>query len=166
MSTTAIVSVEEYLRYTEKPNCEYIEGVLYPKAMPTAFHGLLEFILVALLRRAGLDARPEVTVRLSATKYLVPDVIAAKHIQNPYPTEPPLLCVEILSPEDGVGAMLAKCEKYHTWGVPYCWVIDPMKRVAWEYQSGGEPVRIGGSGKLQAGEVTIDVEELFAQLKD
>ena len=166
MSTGALVSVEEYLRRTEKPNAEYIDGVLYPKAMPTAFHGLLEFFLVELLRRAGLAAAPEVTVRISATKFRVPDVIAAKHIQSPYPTEPVLLCVEILSPEDGLGATLAKCEEYHSWGVPYCWVIDPVKRTAWEYPKGGEPSRIADSGRLQAGEVTVGVAELFAQLKD
>ena len=103
MSTTALISVEEYLRRTEKPNCEYIDGVLHFKAMPTKFHGLLEFFLVELLRQAGLESAPEVTVRLSPTKFLVPDVIAAKHIQSPYPTEPVLLCVEILLPEDRLG---------------------------------------------------------------
>jgi hypothetical protein len=38
MSATAIVSVESYLRRTEKPYCEYVDGVLYPKAMPTKLH--------------------------------------------------------------------------------------------------------------------------------
>ncbi len=167
MSTTALIPVEEYLRRTEKPNCEYIDGVLYPKPMPTTPHGRMQAILLMLLNRLGVEALPEITVRLSPTKYLVPDVIAAKHIQSPYPTEPVLLCVEILSPEDGLlGAMLAKCEQYHAWGVPYCWVIDPVKRTAWEYPSGGEPSRVGDSGKLQAGEATVNVEELFAQLKD
>ena len=41
MSATAIVSVEDYLRRTEKPLCEYLDGVLYPKPMPTTLHGLL-----------------------------------------------------------------------------------------------------------------------------
>lgn len=166
MSTAALVSVEEYLRRTEKPYCEYIDGVLYPKAMPTLLHSLLEFFLVTSLRRAGLDAASEVTVRISDTKYLVPDVIAAKHLENPYPTEPVHLCVEILSPEDRLGATLAKCEQYHAWGVPYCWVVDPVKRVAWEYAQNGEPTRIGSSGKLHAGEIAVDVEEMFAALKD
>ena len=161
----ALVGVDEYLRRTEKPNAEYEDGVVYPKAMPTFYHGLLEFFLVEMLRRAGLVAAAEVSVRLSPTKYLVPDVIAAKSVQLPYPTEPVLLCVEILSPEDRLGAMLAKCEHYHEWGVPFCWVIDPVKRVAWEYSSGGEPARIGAAGTLRAGEVSIDVAELFAQLK-
>src|SRR5580692_859638 len=92
MGSATLVPVEEYLRYSEKPNCEYREGVLYPKPMPTTFHGLLEFMLVVMLRRFGLQAAPEVTVRLSPTRYLVPDVIAAPVLRGPYPTEPVLLC--------------------------------------------------------------------------
>ena len=157
MSITALVSVEEYLARTQKPNCEYLDGVLQPKAWPTKSHGLLQYDLVGLLRKSGLDAVPEVTVRLSATRFLIPDVIAAPHIQDPYPTEPVLLCVEILSPEDRVGAMLAKCEHYHAWGVPFCWVIDPEKQTAWEYHSGGEPARVDRSGVLRAGELSISL---------
>src|SRR5258708_1168542 len=153
MSTAALIPVDEYLRLTGKPTCEYRDGALYPKAMPTAFHGLLEFILGAMLRKLGLDAVPEVTVRLSSSKYLVPDVIAAPVIQSPYPTEPVLLCCEILSPDDRLGTMLAKCEEYHAWGVPFCWVIDPIKRTAWEYHSAAEPVRV--TSTLRAGELSV-----------
>ena len=109
MSSTAFISVEEYVRYSDKPNCEYRKGVLYPKPLPTTFHGLLEFMLVLMLRKLGLHAAPEVTVGLSATKYLVPDVIAAPVLHDPYPTEPVLLCCEILSPENRLCTMLAKC---------------------------------------------------------
>ncbi len=162
MSSTALIPVEDYLRYSQKPNCEYRDGVLYPKPMPTTFHGLLEFMLVAMLRELGLQAAPEVTVRLSPTKYLVPDVIAAPVLQSPYPTEPVLLCCEILSPEDRLGTTLAKCEEYHAWGVPFCWVIDPAKRTAWEYHSDGEPVSV--TATLHAGEFSVSLEELFSAL--
>jgi Uma2 family endonuclease len=162
MGSTTLVPVEEYLRYSEKPTCEYREGVLYPKPMPTTLHGLLEFMLVAMLRKLGLQAAPEVTVRLSPTKYLVPDVIAALALKDPYPVEPVLLCCEILSPEDRLGAMLAKCEEYHAWGVPFCWVIDPLKRTAWEYQADAEPVRV--TSTLRAGEFAVSLEELFSGL--
>jgi Uma2 family endonuclease len=162
MSSTAHIPVEEYLRYSKKPICEYRDGVLYPKPMPTTFHGLLEFMLVVMLRKLGLQAAPEVTVRLSPTSYLVPDVIAAQVLQSPYPTEPVLLCCEILSPEDRLGTMLAKCEEYHAWGVPFCWVIDPVKRSGWEYHSGGEPVRVDAT--LRAGEHSVSLEELFSAL--
>jgi Uma2 family endonuclease len=163
MSAAALVSVEDYLRLTEKPTCEYVDGVLYPKPMPTTLHALIQKILMALLDRQGVQALSEVTVRLSPTRYLVPDVIAAPVIQSPYPTEPVLLCVEILSPEDRVGAMLAKCERYHEWGVPFCWVIDPEKQTAWQYHSGGEPERVDRTGTLIAGSLAVHLAELFAK---
>jgi Uma2 family endonuclease len=165
MSTVALVSVEEYLRHTEKPNCEYHDGVILPKAMPTLAHGRMQLLLLMLLNKLGLEALPEITVRISPTAYLVPDVIADENLHGSYPVEPVLLCIEILSPEDRVGAMLAKCEQYHAWGVPNCWVIDPVKLVAWEYLAGGEPTRLTESGSLHAGKVSISVAELFANSK-
>jgi Uma2 family endonuclease len=162
MSTTALISVEDYLRLTEKPASEYRDGVLYPKAMPSKPHGVLEFELVSALRKLGLDSVAEVTVRLSPTKYLVPDVIAAPFLQSPYPTEPVLLCCEILSPQDRLGATFAKCEEYHAWGVPFCWIIDPIKQTAWQYHASAEPERI--SSTLVAGEISISLSELFSAL--
>jgi Uma2 family endonuclease len=162
MGSTTLVPVEDYLRYSEKPNCEYREGVLYPKPMPTLFHALIQFMLVAMLRKLGLQAAQELTVRLSPAKYLVPDVVAARVLQSSYPIAPVLLCCEILSPEDRLGAMLAKCEEYHAWYVPFCWIIDPVKRTAWEYHAAAEPVRV--TATLQAGEFAVSTEELFSAL--
>ncbi len=72
MSATAIVSVEDYLRRTEKPFCEYVDGVLYPKSMPTKLHALIEKILMRLLDKQGVEALAEMNVRLSPTKYFDP----------------------------------------------------------------------------------------------
>jgi hypothetical protein len=38
MSTTALMPVDEYLRLAEKPDCEYRDGAVSPKALPTKFH--------------------------------------------------------------------------------------------------------------------------------
>ena len=162
MSSTTLVPVEEYLRYSEKPNCEYNDGVIYPKAMPTKLHSIIQFAVMMLLRGQGVRPFPELTVRISPTKYLVPDVAVAGNFPGPYPTEPVRLCCEILSPEDRLGAMLGKCEEYHAWGVPFCWVIDPVKRTAWEYHSGAEPVRV--TETLRAGELAVQLDELFSEL--
>jgi Uma2 family endonuclease len=162
MSTATLVPVDAYLRLTEKPYREYRDGVLYPKAMPTKLHSILQWVLVTMLRNQGVLAFSELTVRISATKYLIPDVAVGDDFPGPYPTEAVRLCCEILSPEDRLGAMLAKCEEYHAWGVPYCWVVDPVKRAAWEYHSGGEPVRV--TEALRAGDVAVSIDELFAGL--
>jgi len=160
-STSTLMSVEEYLKYSSKPNAEYIDGVLRPKPMATGLHGLVQFVLLLLLRRQGVDARPEVTVRLSPTKFLIPDVIADQTLPNLYPIEPVLLCVEILSPEDRLGATFTKCEEYHAWGVPHCWVIDPVKQTAWEYDAQCDPVRVEIGGSLHAGNLVVHLADLF-----
>jgi Uma2 family endonuclease len=162
MSTTTLVPVEAYLRMTEKPYREYRDGVLYPKAMPTKLHSIIQLALANLLKNQGAAAFPELTLRVSATKYLIPDIAVADDFPGPYPTEAVRLCCEILSPEDRLGTMLAKCEEYHEWGVPFCWVIDPVKRAAWEYHSGGEPLRVADA--LRAGDIGIKVDELFSAL--
>jgi Uma2 family endonuclease len=158
----SLITVEEYLRSTAKPNCEYRDGVLYPKALATTDHGILQGAVGAALYRLGLRVAVELTVKLAPTKYLVPDVAAAHVLQNPYPTEPVLLCCEILSPQDSLVAMLAKCEEYHAWGVPFCWVIDPVKRTAWEHHAAAEPMRVNSA--LRAGEYSVDLAELFSTL--
>ena len=103
-------------------------------------------------------------MRIREGKYFVPDVVVQSRdrIQDPYPTEPVHLCIEILSADDRMSEVLAKCEEYHAWGVPYCWVIDPVKRSAWEYHCGAEPVRV--SAALRAGQLSIGLEELFSGL--
>jgi Uma2 family endonuclease len=163
MSTATLVPVEAYLRLTEKPYREYRDGVLYPKAMPTKLHSIIQMALATMLQNQGASAFPELTLRISATKYLIPDVAVADDFPGPYPTEAVQLCCEILSPEDRLGAMLAKCEEYHAWGVPYCWVIDPLKKAAWEYHSGGEPIR--AMEALRAGDVAVSIDELFAAIR-
>jgi Uma2 family endonuclease len=162
MGATALMPVDEYLRLTEKPYCEYRDGAVSPKATPTKFHAIIQYALLMLLRAQGVQALPELTVRVSPTRYLVPDVCVAGDFPGPYPTDPVLLCCEILSPEDRLGAMLAKCEEYHAWGVPFGWVIDPEKCTAWEYHSAAEPVRVAAT--LRAGDLSIGLEELFAAL--
>ena len=65
-------------------------------------------------------AASELTVGIREGKYLVPDVGVQLRtaIQDPYPTKPIALCIEILSPEDRFAETLAKCDEYLEWGVP------------------------------------------------
>ena len=38
MSSTTLISLDEYLRTSYKPACEYIDGMLRQKPMPTKLH--------------------------------------------------------------------------------------------------------------------------------
>ncbi len=165
---TTLVSEAEYLAYRGKPNCEYVDGVMVPKAMGTFNHGAIQLWLGELLRRraAGFAPTAEQTVRLREGKFLVPDLALQRRdaIQDPYPELPIYLCVEILSPGDRLGEMLTKGEAYHEWGVPYFWVIDPETRQAWSYDKGGSPKEVPTDGEVTAGEISISMVEIFSVL--
>ena len=160
-STSTLMSVDEYLKYSSKPNAEYIDGVLRPKSMPTKPHSLIQGRIMNMLCDQGVESLVEMTLRVSPTKFLIPDVIADPEIEDPYPTEPVMLCVEILSPEDRLGATFTKCEEYHAWGVPHCWVIDPVKQTGWEYDAECDPVRVEIGGTLHAGNLAVRLVDLF-----
>ena len=77
MTTQAtLVSEAEYLAYRGKPNCEYVDGVMVPKAMGTRKHGKIQIWLGQLLsqRAPRFEPAAEQTVRLRGGKYFVPDI--------------------------------------------------------------------------------------------
>ena len=163
-----LVSEAEYLAYRGKPNCEYVHGLMVPKAMGTRKHGRIQGQIWQLLqnRATGFEPATEQTVRLREGKFLVPDVAVQRRdaIQDPYPETAIYLCVEILSPGDRLGETLAKGEEYHDWGVPYFWVVDPETRQAWSYAKGEYPKEVSADGELRAGEISIPMVEIFSVL--
>lgn len=166
MASTALIPVAEYLATSYKPACEYLEGVIRQKPMPTYKHGKMQLRVCELINagKKGFEAIPEQTVRVREDRYLVPDVAvqSLSALQQPYPTLPIALCVEVLSPEDRFSEAVAKCEEYHMWGVPCCWLIDPERRLCWSYAAGQRPQQMSDADALAAQDIVVKVAELFA----
>jgi Uma2 family endonuclease len=82
------------------------------------------------LRRRVL---PSLRVRVRPTCVRVPDIgiLAEDAPEKRVPTFPPILCIEILSPEDRMTRLMAKLKDFTDMGVPTCWIIDPVARRAW-----------------------------------
>ena len=164
--TTTLIPVDEYLRTSYKPNCEYRDGVLTQKPMPTWKHSFIQSRFSQLFLNRYSDFLPgsELTCRLSDGRYLVPDLgIQRKdRIQDPYPAQPIHLCVEILSPENRLSEMIAKSEEYHAWGVQMVWIIDPVNQVAWEFSPNRPLHEVPADGSLTAPEIAIPLADIFA----
>jgi Uma2 family endonuclease len=170
-----LVSVEEYIaRFVnggEKPICEYIDGELRPKPMPTREHSQVQanvLFHIRLNHEGQFEALPELTTRLRETMFLVPDLAVedlAHPIQGRYPGlgNPVFLCIEIKSPDDRIGKLFGKCEEYHSWGVPHCWIIDPERKVAWAYDR-GEPEPQKAEASLSAGPIQMALADVFRRV--
>lgn len=166
MSTAVFVPVEDYLSTSYEPPCEYVDGHLIQKSMPTWQHGILQAWIASLILRLypRFVVGSEVRAHLRPTEFRVPDILVdlPANVNSSYAEQPAYLCIEILSPEDRLGAMFEKCERYHDWGVPHCWIIDPQKRKSWTYPCSGEPAE--ATNELTAGEIVLSVTDIFSRL--
>lgn len=144
MSTTAI-SLDEYLHSVWEPDREYVNGEVLERNMGEKDHGAWQAALVALLRAwrqsANIQVIPELRVRTMPRQYRVPDVVVLDRNapDEQVITHAPLLCVEILSPEDRIGRIEDKIDEYLRMGVRAVWVIDPRRKIG--YQCEGASLR-------------------------
>jgi Uma2 family endonuclease len=65
-------------------------------------------------------------MRLREDLYLIPD-IAVFWPSAPalLPDSPPLIAIEVLSPDDRLTAVREKLQEYRAWGVTHVWLVDP-----------------------------------------
>ena len=139
MKTKTFVPVEEYLHTDYSPDCDYVDG---------------EFAIAVELR-----------VQVSATRYRVPDVCLAR-AERPMPQifhKPPLLVIEILSPEDRFSVLEKKIHDYLAFGIPNLWVIDPWERRAFIYTREGRVESEDPILRTADGEIVLPLAEIFAQ---
>jgi Uma2 family endonuclease len=162
------MTVEEYSRSSFKPAREYRHGVSTEKPIAAWKHAHVQMRLghAILSRNPNFLPASELTCRLSDDRYLVPDVAVQRRedVQDPYPTRPVHLCVEILSPDDRLSDVIAKCEEYRAWGVPVVWIVDPANQTAWEFGPYHRIHEVPANGELTAGEIAVSLAELFAGL--
>ena len=74
----SLIPVEEYLRTTSDPDCEYVDGVIEERPVGEYDHATWQAILVAFFtvrqNELGILARPELRVRVAHRRFRVPDV--------------------------------------------------------------------------------------------
>ena len=143
METVTLVSREEYLGAYYRPDCEYLEGVLLKRNLGEYDHarlqGLLTVYLGAREKQWGIRVVPEQRVQVKPHRFRVPDVCAVKNdapVEQIF-TQPPFLCVEILSKDDRMTEMQERIDDYLAFGVPYVWLLDPRTKRAYVYTAAG-----------------------------
>ncbi len=165
-TSPALVSMEEYLEMSCEPECEYVDGELFAKATGAKDHARLYSRIVHLLYRFE-EARlcqvaTEQSLRVRESAVLIPDVclLPPDNDEHGIVREPALLCIEVLSPSDRFTYTVKKCAEYLRWGVPACWIFDPIEKQAWFYNAEGLHA-VAGDGVLRLGEIELRLTELW-----
>src|SRR5580658_3829858 len=118
MATATLVSVEEYLASIWRPDLDYVDGQLIERNMGELSHGRLQGLIFAwMLQREArwrMKAVVEVRLQITSSRFRIPDVMV---LSSGAPHEeivrtPPLLCIEILSPEDRMSRIMERVRDY------------------------------------------------------
>lgn len=175
MSTTHLVPVEEYLN-TSYPDGdrEYLDGLVVERNVGTPAHSALQKILIVHLaafeRSLQLAVRPECRTRIEETRYRVPDVLVMTRPfrqSNRVVLDPPLLIVEILSPDDRMRETMQRFREYEKLGVRYIVQMDPEDRTTFVFVSGDLVRRdLSGFEVPGRGPLPFDSGELLARLDE
>ena len=166
MASAAQISVDEYLKTVYRPDCDYVGGVVEERNLGEIDHGLTQArfaqFFLNLYKKFGLVAMTEVRMQIQPNRFRIPDVVVTRgKPQGRVLTKPPLLCIEILSPEDTISRVNARITDYLEFGVPTVWLIDPTEHRIWIYRPTGMEEATGGSVKLDGTDIEVPFAEIF-----
>ncbi len=135
MPTETLISVEEYLATSYRPDCDYVDGRIEERNLGEWDHGRLQLKIgayfLARQREWNTYASTEQRVQVREGRFRVPDVcVTLGDPQERILTRPPFLCIEVLSPEDRMVRVEKRIDDYLAMGVAYVWVVDPQTRKA------------------------------------
>jgi Uma2 family endonuclease len=165
-----LISVEEYLSTGYEPDCEYEDGVIVERNLGEFEHSFLQTILATIFTNSmdawGVFGLTEQRTQIAPRHFLVLDVCV---LRLGAPTEdilthPPLIAIEIMSPEDTMRRATKKAAEYRQFGIEHVWVIDPNARVA--YRGGAKGLELVSEGELKVPgtPIAIRIADLFEKL--
>ncbi len=165
-SSALLLTVDEYLRSSYRPDCDYVDGVLESRNLGEQPHSRLQFAFVVLLsafeQSLGIRVFPEQRVQTRLTRFRVPDVcVVLGRTKERIFRLPPFLCIELLSAEDRLPRVEQRLQEYFDMGVQFVWLVDPENHDAWIYTSHEKTKVTDGILATHSPALTVSLEELF-----
>ncbi len=133
MATLTQTSLAEYLDTNYRPDREYIDGEIRERNVGQWEHARLQWLIGGWFmfheRSWNVIGSTDQRMHVSADSIRIPDLVVLR--PGPQPSilnEPPLLVIEILSPDDTYWDLQERCDDYRSMGVKNIWIIDPKTR--------------------------------------
>ena len=170
MATNTLIPISEYLRTGYEPDCDYVDGEIQERNLGEQDHSDLQTRIAKLLgtdvNEQYLWVNTELRVQVKPTRFRVPDVCVrrANAPSEQIVRTPPLLCIEVLSPEDTVARTRARVRDFLDMGVLQVWVVDPASRSVMVFAGATMFEQSTGELKVPETPLTIDISDIFKVL--
>lgn len=167
MATTLHVSLKDYLETGYRPDREYVDGEVRERNVGKWEHARVQALLAAWFvnqeKSWGILCSTEQRIQVSPSSVRIPDlVVLAAGPQPEVLTEPPLLIIEILSPDDTYSDTEERVRDYRKMGVETVWIIDPRTRTG-RMCSGADWVEASRL-EVKGTPLFVELPQIFAQL--
>jgi len=172
MATSAVVPINEYLRKSYRPDRDYVDGEIQERNLGERDHADLQTRFVFLLclpeNATWVTARSELRVQVSPTRFRVPDVcVLRKNAPREQIVEqPPLLCIEVLSPEDTMLRTRERVRDFLAMGVPEVWIVDPALRSVTVCAGASTVEHMGGTLTVPETPMVLALADVFKVLDE
>ncbi|MGD0913895.1 MAG: Uma2 family endonuclease [Terracidiphilus sp.] len=163
-------TVREYLSTTWSPDREYVDGRIEERNLGEKEHSLIQRYLTFLfmLKRTewAVEVFPELRTQIAARNFRVPDVLVIRAGEpfDRYLKHPPMIAIEILSPEDRLTAFQEKAAQYRVFGIENIWIVDPERRIAYRYTGSALEEERSGELAVTGTPIRVVLSEMFAEL--
>lgn len=167
MATTLHVSLKDYLETGYRPDREYVDGEVRERNVGKWEHARVQWLLAHWFgnheREWGIVGSTEQRIQVSPSSVRIPDlVVLAAGPQPEVLTEPPLLIIEILSPDDTYSDTEERVRDYRKMGVETVWIIDPRTRTG-RMCSGADWVEASRL-EVKGTPLFVELPEIFTRL--
>jgi len=172
MASATLIPVSVYLNSSYEPDCDYVNGELQERSMGERPHNAVQYILTERFNRNRREwkviAFQEQRVHVAPERFRVPDVAVLRRSDpvDDIVQKAPLICIEVLSPEDRMNRMQERFADYARMGVENMWLIDPISRHAWVVSADGSQQRVPDAFVVLGTPIRIELAEVFAELDD
>jgi len=163
-------TVQQYLSTSWSPDREFVDGRIEERNLGEKEHSILQryFTFLFMLKRDEwrVEVFPELRTQIADTNFRVPDVCVVRSGENfdRILNHPPLIAIEILSPEDRLRRMEEKAAQYRRFGVEHIWVVDPDSRRAYIFRENHLEVVEAGELLVPDTPIRVVLDEMFAEL--
>ena len=170
VNTAAQLSLEDYLHTSFHPDCDFVDGQIEERNMGEREHSVLQIALGAWFFNRRSEWRivvmSEQRTRVAENRVRLPDVCV---VSSDAPFErvtvtPPVIAIEILSPEDRMNRVIQRLDEFLQMGVPNLWLLDPIERIAYTYSSTGLKLAEGPNLTIPDSPIYLDLPEIFSAL--
>jgi len=167
MATVTHIPIQEYLGSSYRPDCEYVDGEVRERNVGNYEHARVQALLARWFgnheQEWGAQVVTEQRVRVSSTRVRIPDVaLLPLGAQPDVIVDPPVLVIEILSPDDTYSDTQERAQDYRAMGVGTVWIIDPKTRTG-RMCSGAEWVEATRL-EVKGTPLFVELAEMFGQL--